>query len=133
MLKLFCYHVHKFGSNFGRFKPFFPLSVNQWRGGNQGVKIQKIILGAFEKDSRLHILMEFCEGGDLSERIKKQNGVLFEARVKNRGGWFKVQLHLGMVIRYPKGYAYKVTKGSGYKVQWCFLPKICENYRSKVL
>jgi len=33
--------------------------------------------GAFEKEKKLHICMEFCEGGDLSEKIKKQNGVLF--------------------------------------------------------
>ena len=33
--------------------------------------------GAFEKDKKLHICMEYCEGGDLSEKIKKQNGVLF--------------------------------------------------------
>ena len=44
-----------------------------------GLTTQKISRyeGAFEKDKKLHICMEFCEGGDLSEKIKKQNGVLF--------------------------------------------------------
>ena len=52
-------------------------------------------LGAFEKDSRLHILMEFCEGGDLSERIKKQSGVLFEESVIT--DWFA---QISLAVRY---------------------------------
>ena len=37
--------------------------------------------GCFEKEKKLNIFMEFCEGGDLSEKIKKQNGVLFSEEI----------------------------------------------------
>ena len=37
--------------------------------------------GCIEKEKKLNILMEFCEGGDLSEKIKKQNGVLFAEEI----------------------------------------------------
>ena len=37
--------------------------------------------GCLEKEKKLMIFMEFCEGGDLSEKIKKQNGVLFTEEI----------------------------------------------------
>ena len=37
--------------------------------------------GCLEKEKKLVIFMEFCDGGDLSEKIKKQNGVSFTEEI----------------------------------------------------
>ncbi|CBY23261.1 unnamed protein product [Oikopleura dioica] len=51
--------------------------------------------GCFERNNRLNILMEFCEGGDLAQRIKKQNGVLLdETQVLD---WF---VQVSLAVRY---------------------------------
>ncbi|XP_015197461.2 serine/threonine-protein kinase Nek3 [Lepisosteus oculatus] len=47
---------------------------------------------SFEADGYLHIVMEFCAGGDLLQRIKQQRGKLFSEDVIIR--WF-VQMCLG--------------------------------------
>ena len=51
--------------------------------------------GAFEQNSKLNIMMEFCEGGDMAERIKKQNGVLLEESVIT--DWFT---QISLAVRY---------------------------------
>ena len=51
--------------------------------------------GAFERDSKLHIMMEFCEGGDMADRLKKQNGVLLEESVIT--DWF---CQISLAVRY---------------------------------
>ena len=40
-------------------------------------------------------MMEFCEGGDMAERIKKQNGVLLEESVIT--DWFT---QIALAVRY---------------------------------
>ncbi|XP_051038053.1 serine/threonine-protein kinase Nek5 isoform X2 [Phodopus roborovskii] len=48
---------------------------------------------AFQENSRLFIVMEYCEGGDLMQRIRRQKGVLFsEDQILC---WF-VQISLGL-------------------------------------
>ncbi|XP_066439688.1 serine/threonine-protein kinase Nek5-like isoform X3 [Eleutherodactylus coqui] len=48
---------------------------------------------SMEENSHLYIVMEFCDGGDLMKRIKRQRGVLFEEdQILN---WF-VQISLGL-------------------------------------
>ncbi|XP_060050868.1 serine/threonine-protein kinase Nek5 isoform X2 [Erinaceus europaeus] len=49
--------------------------------------------GSFQENSRLFIVMEYCDGGDLMKRISKQRGVLFsEDQILS---WF-VQISLGL-------------------------------------
>ncbi|XP_072832275.1 serine/threonine-protein kinase Nek5 isoform X5 [Vicugna pacos] len=48
---------------------------------------------SFQEDNRLFIVMEYCDGGDLMKRIKRQRGVLFsEDQILS---WF-VQISLGL-------------------------------------
>uniref|UniRef100_A0A2K5ZEA7 non-specific serine/threonine protein kinase n=1 Tax=Mandrillus leucophaeus TaxID=9568 RepID=A0A2K5ZEA7_MANLE len=48
---------------------------------------------SFQENSRLFIVMEYCDGGDLMKRINRQRGVLFsEDQIL---GWF-VQISLGL-------------------------------------
>ncbi|XP_026237636.2 serine/threonine-protein kinase Nek5 isoform X2 [Urocitellus parryii] len=48
---------------------------------------------SFQENSRLFIVMEYCDGGDLAKRILRQRGVLFsEDQIL---GWF-VQISLGL-------------------------------------
>ncbi|KAL6032558.1 hypothetical protein STEG23_009580, partial [Scotinomys teguina] len=48
---------------------------------------------SFQENSRLFIVMEYCDGGDLMQRIQRQRGVLFsEDQIL---GWF-VQISLGL-------------------------------------
>uniref|UniRef100_A0A8D2ANF7 non-specific serine/threonine protein kinase n=1 Tax=Sciurus vulgaris TaxID=55149 RepID=A0A8D2ANF7_SCIVU len=48
---------------------------------------------SFQENSRLFIIMEYCDGGDLMKRIHRQRGVLFtENQIL---GWF-VQISLGL-------------------------------------
>ncbi|CAO2611611.1 Serine/threonine-protein kinase Nek5, partial [Lemmus lemmus] len=49
--------------------------------------------GSFQENSRLFIVMEYCDGGDLMQRIRRQRGVLFsEDQILC---WF-VQISLGL-------------------------------------
>nr|XP_045370035.1 serine/threonine-protein kinase Nek5 [Camelus bactrianus] len=48
---------------------------------------------SFQEDNRLFIVMEYCDGGDLMKRIKRQRGVLF--REDQILSWF-VQISLGL-------------------------------------
>ncbi|XP_053640197.1 uncharacterized protein [Cherax quadricarinatus] len=51
--------------------------------------------GSFELDCRLHLLMAYCEGGDLSTRIKLQHGSLFPEQKIIR--WF---IQITMALQY---------------------------------
>ncbi|XP_075418994.1 serine/threonine-protein kinase Nek5 [Tenrec ecaudatus] len=48
---------------------------------------------SFQESNSLFIVMEYCDGGDLMERIRRQRGVLF--REEQILGWF-VQISLGL-------------------------------------
>lgn len=72
--------------------------------------------------------MEFCEGGDLSERIKKQSGVLFEESVIT--DWF-AQISLAVRYCHEKKILHRDIKTSNIFLHRHGKQVIQCNYKSK--
>ena len=56
---------------------------------------------SFEKDGFLYIAMQFCEGGDLYNKLKEQRGTLLDERQLVE--WF-VQIAMALQVRPNKKY-----------------------------